>query len=347
MNNELTPKQQTSEAIRQAETILVTAGQNPTIDQITAVLGLALVLRKLNKKATGVISDPVPGILGFLPTQQVDKTLTGLRDFVIKLDLAKAEVDKLKYTVEDGKLNVHVTPFKGGFAPEDVSYGYGNFHYDIIVVVGVPSKNRLDRIFSQNQGLLESVPIINIDFHRVNENYGAVNLIEPNASSLSEILVALAESLQNGLIDETIATVLLTGIIASTDRFTATHTTSKSLTVAAQLMAAGAKQQQVVKSLYSRDNRNTRSGQGFKPRPRPEEPIKKEPESKPDQKVEMDVREPETRTDEGLEILPSLDSNQALNGFTGEREEFYQKLPAADTEASGTGQVSSGDSGNS
>jgi len=259
---DLTPKQQTSEAIRQADSILVVTGQNPTTDQIVAVMGLAAILAKFGKKVSAVISDPIPGRLGFLETGPVETALGGMRDFILKVDLKKTEVDKLRYTVEDQKLNIHITPFKGTFAPSDVTFDYGVYHYDIIIVLGVPSRNRIDRVFDKAPKMLEETPIINIDFHRINENYGAVNLIDQNAASLCEILVALSESLQTGLIDEPIATALLTGIMASTDRFTAVHTTAKALTVAAQLMAAGGKQQQVVKALYksgeARDNRPRR-----------------------------------------------------------------------------------------
>lgn len=248
-NTGLTPKQHASQALQAAESILVTTGQNPSIDQVTAVMAAALVLRKQGKKVTAMISDPIPGSLNFLPLEQLDKNFSGLRDFILKVDLSKAEVDKLKYTIEDGKLNVHVTPFRGSFAPSDVTYAHGNFHYDLIVTLGVASRNRLDKIFAQSPNLLD-IPIINVDFHRSNENYGAINLVDPMAGSLSEILLALGESMQQGILDEQIATVMLTGIISNTDRFTAVHTTAKSLTVAAQLMAAGAKQQQIVQALY-------------------------------------------------------------------------------------------------
>ncbi len=247
---DLTPKQQTSEAIRQAENILIVGGQNPTTDQIVAVLGLAAILRKFGKRVSAVISDPIPQRLGFLELGPVETSMQGLRDFILKVDLKKTEVDKLRYTVEDQKLNIHITPFKGAFAPSDVTFDYGAYHYDIIIVLGVASKNRIDRVFDRAPKMLDETPILNIDFHRINENYGAVNLIDQNAASLCEILVALSESLQTGLIDEPIATALLTGIMASTDRFTATHTTAKALTVAAQLMAAGGKQPAVVKALY-------------------------------------------------------------------------------------------------
>ncbi len=264
---DLTPKQQTSEAIRQAENILITTGQHPSVDQVVSVLAMAAILRKFGKKVSAIISDPLPQPAQFLDTAGLDKGLSGLRDFVLKLDVTKAEVDKLRYEVQDGKLNIYITPFKGGFAPSDVTFDYGAFQYDLMIVLGVPARNRIDRVYSEHQDKFSSVPLANVDFHRSNENYGAVNLIEPTASSLCEILVALSESLQTGLIDADIATTMLAGLMASTDRFTASHTTSKSLTVAAQLMAAGARQQQVVKGLF-RDGRGERDRDGRSETPR-------------------------------------------------------------------------------
>ncbi len=264
---DLTPKQQTSEAIRQAETILVTTGQHPSVDQVSAVIGLTMILRAFGKKVSAVISDSLPQAVNMLEADLVERNFGGLRDFILKLDTSKAQVDKLRYEMIDGKLHVFVTPSRGNFAPSDVTFDYGEpqFMYDVAIVLGVPTRNRIDKIYETNQALFERIPMINLDFHRSNENYGAVNLIEPNASSLCEMLVALAESLQGGIIDAEIATALLMGIVASTDRFTAVHTTSKSLTVAAQMMAAGAKQQAVVKALYrgnqpGGESRNERGG---------------------------------------------------------------------------------------
>lgn len=254
MDKELTPKQQTSESIRQAESILVITGQNPTVDQVASTLALSAILKKFGKKVSTVISDDIPASAKFLDTSQVEKQLGGLRDFIMHIDLSRAEVDKLKYTIENGKLNVHVTPFSGSFKQQDVSYSYGDYHYDLIIVLGVASYSRIDRVYAQNEQLLEDIPMVNIDFHRINEQYGAINLIEPNAAGLGELLVALSESLQTGLIDTQIATTILTGIMASTDRFTATHTTSKAMTVAAQMMAMGADQKKVVQGLYGGRN---------------------------------------------------------------------------------------------
>ncbi|HSX41047.1 MAG TPA: DHH family phosphoesterase [Candidatus Saccharimonadales bacterium] len=258
MDRELTPKQQTSEAIRQAESILILTGQHPSVDQVASTIALSAILHKFGKKTTAVITDDLPAGVKFLPTDLIEPKLDGLRDFIMQVDLSRSEVDKIKYTIENNKLNVHVTPFSGGFRNSDVSFAYGDFHFDLVIVLGVASYSRVDRVLAQNQQVLTNVPIINIDFHRSNEQYGAINLVETTAASLSEILIALSESLQTGLVDGPIATAMLAGIIASTDRFTAAHTTPKALTVAAQMMAMGADQQQVIRGLY-RDNKSQKS----------------------------------------------------------------------------------------
>lgn len=271
MDRELTPKQQTSEAIRQADSILVITGQRPSVDQVASTLALGSVLRKFGKKVTTVISDELPAGARFLPQSYLERNLDGLRDFIIQVGLSHGEVDKLKYVVEDNQLKIHISPFAGSFSAEDVSYDYGDFHYDLIIVLGVASYARMDKVFAQNQQVLQHIPIANIDYHRSNEQYGAINLIEPNAAGLGEILVALSESLQTGLIDQPIATTLLAGIMASTDRFTATHTTSKAMTVAAQMMAMGADQQAVVRGLYRSDKaaQENRRQQPRNPQPSP------------------------------------------------------------------------------
>lgn len=259
---DLTPKQQASEAIRQAQAILIVTGQRPNVDQVASMVAVSLILRKFGKKVTAVVTDQMPGSVSLITQGQIERNLAGNRDFIVRVDMAHAEVDKLKYTIENGKLNIAITPFNGGFSQQDVSFGHGEYHYDLIIAMGVVSRHKLDRVFEQNAGLLQSTPILNMDFHRINESYGAINLVDTNAATLSEMLISLSESLQPGMLDEPIATAMLTGIIAATDRFSAPHTTAKSMTVAAQLMAAGAKQQQIIKSLYSGGSHQSGSRDG-------------------------------------------------------------------------------------
>jgi nanoRNase/pAp phosphatase (c-di-AMP/oligoRNAs hydrolase) len=67
------------------------------------------------------------------------------------------------------------------------------------------------------------------------------------------MLVGIIESVAQGMIDYHVATALLTGIMSGTEGFTAPNTTAKSLTIAAQMMSGGAKQQDIVKVLFSQE----------------------------------------------------------------------------------------------
>jgi len=76
---------------------------------------------------------------------------------------------------------------------------------------------------------------------------GSIDWHSGSASSVSELAADLLQSLKSGAakIDEQIATALLTGVVAETDRFSNAKTSANVMTLAAQLMAAGANQQLV------------------------------------------------------------------------------------------------------
>jgi hypothetical protein len=63
------------------------------------------------------------------------------------------------------------------------------------------------------------------------------------------MLVSISEAFGTGLIDSQMATSFLTGIVAETQRFSNAKTSPKVMTMAAQLMAAGANQQLIVSKL--------------------------------------------------------------------------------------------------
>ncbi len=78
---------------------------------------------------------------------------------------------------------------------------------------------------------------------------GTISWHDPHASSLSELVTELGQSMGKDLIDGQIATALLTGIVAETDRFSNDKTSSQTMSVSSVLMAAGANQQLVATKL--------------------------------------------------------------------------------------------------
>ncbi|AKM82314.1 TPA: hypothetical protein DD449_04445 [Candidatus Berkelbacteria bacterium] len=252
---ELTPKQQTIELLKGAQSVLLLTHENPDGDALGSILALQMVLTKLGKEATAVVTDPIPGVYQFLPAKECIKTsFSGTKDFIITVDTTKTKVDKMGYKnlPEENKLNIVITPTKGAFSVEDLSFNHGSFKYDLVIVLDSPDLERLGTIYDQNTDLFFETPLVNIDHHPGNDYFGKVNWVDLTATSTAEILVALVESLarEKPLLDIDVATALLTGIIVDTGSFQNANTTPKSFTVAAQLVAAGAKQQEIIRHVF-------------------------------------------------------------------------------------------------
>ncbi len=254
MQTELTPKQQASELIKQAQNILIITGRQPSNDQLSAAIATQRVINKLQKQASIVITDALPEAAKLYDTQFINRDIQGVRDFIISVDMHSVVVDKLKYNVEGERLDVTITPLNGNLDSKDVTFKQGAFRFDLVITLGVPQFDKLDKIVEQDPTIFDGLHLINIDYHRINQDYGSVNYIDANASSVCEMLVSLFESLEQGIVDESIATALYTGITTATHNFTIPATTAKAMTVAAQMLAAGAKMQEIVKVMQASNN---------------------------------------------------------------------------------------------
>lgn len=254
---ELSPKQQTTELIKKHQKILVITHKGPDGDALGSLLALGATLKKLDKQVDIVLPDAVPATYQFLPdASQVKTELSGTKELLISIDTSTIKIDKLGYRHDQtsNKVAIVVTPKTGSFRQEDVEVSPGAVKYDLIICLDASDLERLNPLFEDNSALFYETPVVNIDHHASNDYFGKVNWVDLTATSTAEILVALIESLAGqigkNLLDEDIATNLLAGIITDTDSFQNQNTTPKSLTVAAQLVAAGARQQEIIQKIY-------------------------------------------------------------------------------------------------
>jgi len=251
-NVELSPKQQIVEAIKSSENILLLTHKNPDGDAVGSLVAFTLALEKIGKKTFAVCSDKPSPVFSYLPIEKINSELSGRRDFIISLDVSSVPAEKFLYKVEDNKINFIITPKEGEFTEEMVSYPGGKFKFDLVIILDCPDEERLGQLYESNSDLFYETPIINIDHHAGNDHFGKINLVDLTATSTCEILVSVFESLSKdtSLLTTEIATALLTGIITDTNSFQNQNTTPKSLTVAAQLVAANASQQEIIKRIY-------------------------------------------------------------------------------------------------
>lgn len=252
---ELTPKQQITEQIKKSQKILLLTHTNPDGDALGSLLALSLVLKQLGKDVTAVVLDQLATSLRFLPhIEDISKSFSAAKDFIIMVDTSKTKVDRLgyKHLAEENKLKIVITPIGGTFEEKDVAFSYGSPKFDLIIVLDSPDLERLGALYESQTGLFYETPVINIDHHAGNDFFGKINWVDLTATSTSEIIVSLVESLsrEKPLLNEDVATALLTGIITDTGSFQNINTTPKSLTVAAQLVAAGGRQQEIIRNIF-------------------------------------------------------------------------------------------------
>ena len=254
-NPQPTAKQNAIEALRSSESIVVTTSKNPSRDEIAAAIGLHLLLGKLDKVAEVVVTKDIPKELSFLPNSFINKQIQGQRDFIIEIDQSRTEADRLKYLTEDGKLKVYITPYNGLYSKDDVSFEYGEYHCDAIVALGAANTNDLDESINKDSKLTQNAKFIFLASE--GEGGGATSWVDTSASSVCEMVMSMSEALGSGMMDRDIATALFTGIVDKTEHFTNTATSPKVMTMAAQLLAAGANQAEVVNRLRQESASNS------------------------------------------------------------------------------------------
>ena len=242
-------RKQLVERLKKANNILVTVRNNPSVDLLSACIGLALVLDKMEKHAAAVFSGEVPSAMEFLkPEDTIERTPDSLRDFIIALDKSKA--DKLRYKVEDKVVRIFITPYKTSLSQDDLEFSQGDFNVDAVVALGAHEQQELDEAITAHGRILHDATVISIN-NTANGNLGSMNWQNLAASSISEMVTQLVQDLSKGVLDEQIATALLTGIVAETARFSNDKTTPQTMVLAGDLMAAGANQQLVASSLQA------------------------------------------------------------------------------------------------
>jgi len=240
-------EQQLIDRIKQAQNVLVTVSVNPSVDQLVAAIGLTIALNKMDKHGTAVFSGQVPSTMEFLkPEETLEKNTDSLRDFIIALDKSKA--DKLRYKVEDQVVRIFITPYKTSLSDKDLQFSQGDFNVDVVIALGVGDQKDIDAAISAHGRILHDATVASISAGD-KSNLGSINWVSPSASSLSEMMLNLIDGLDKKLLDDQIATALLTGIVASTDRFRNEKTSPKAMSASAELMAAGANQQLIATEL--------------------------------------------------------------------------------------------------
>lgn len=256
----LNQEQQIFEQIKKANNILITFSRTWNGDAVASALALFLFLKKLDKnveivaekyEANEIIGTEPKNLFSFLPSfSEIKNGMENLRKFIISLNITNAKVSQIKYKLEKNSLNFIISPQDGFFTEDDITSSTEGFKYDLVITLDSPDLESLGKIYDNDTEFFYKTSIINIDHHSDNEEFGQINFVELNAVSTSEILFSLFESYSREMIDENIATCLLTGIIYKTKSFKTPNITPHTLMSTSQLISMGAKREEIVNKLY-------------------------------------------------------------------------------------------------
>ena len=244
--------QQFENILKSTKHALIFMAHNGSGDAIGSAWAMYFFLKKIGIEATVVVPENKQHFdrFSFLskPEDVID-SLAGARDFVLSFNTEYNKITNVRTERSGEQLNIFITPEKGSIDPRDFSFIPAKFKYDLVIVLGSPDKESLGKVYEENPDIFYEVPVVNIDNHSENDNFGQINIVEITASSTSEIVADLLQKNNENNIDEKIAENLLTGIIDATNS-SRKNTTPKALQIAAVLMAKGADQQKIIRYLF-------------------------------------------------------------------------------------------------
>lgn len=256
----LEPIQQLEKLLEGSKNILIILPQNPTGDAIGSGWAFYYFLEKKGIVPTLAFVDGFNELerFKFLPKpENISSSIAEAKEFILVFNTKYNKISNVKPEFFDDELRISITPEKGSIDPRDFSFIPAKSKYDAIVVLDSPDKETLGKIFEENPDIFYEVPLVNIDHHSNNENFGQINIVSITSSSTAEVLFDIMEKIGVEMMDEKISNCLLTGIISGTESFQRKNTTPKSLQVAAKLMDNGAKQQEIIRWLYKTQPFNT------------------------------------------------------------------------------------------
>jgi len=242
------------QAVHEHQRILVIPHANVDPDGLSSALACYEMLQSIGKDVTVICPDTPPESLKFLPGfGRLEREIAESQNFIITVNLDEGvEIDKLRYTVEDKRVNIIVVPKKGKVKSSALSFGEGEKKYDLIIVVDTADLALLGSLYADHVDLFAETPILNVDHHISNVRYGQVHLIDPTSASTTEVLYHWFTQVPSfrERITADLATLLLTGLITDTRSFQNPNTTPRSLEVAAELLERGARQQEIIQHVY-------------------------------------------------------------------------------------------------
>lgn len=236
----------------QAKNILIALTPTLGIDEVAAGLALFLSLKKAGKEV-GIVTEGalkvshshifgLGEIKSALPQISGGSLVITLKGVVVPDALGQPTVpslQKIDWSPSGSDFNLFFQPVPGQkFQPTEVIPNYQGGGFDLVFIIGAANLNDLGSIYVNNQQVFVNSYLINIDKNQANTSFGKTNILDPQASSLSEMAGSIISSMGLSL-DQDIATNLLSGIFETTNNLQGSSVSAETFEIITLALRAG------------------------------------------------------------------------------------------------------------
>jgi len=234
--------------LAKAKDILIVTHESPTDDSIGSSLALYLGLISLGKKVTIACPDSMKvGLSSYVGVNKIISDLASKKNFIISLDYVDGSIEKVSYNIEGDKFNLVVEPRQGfeSFSQDKVHYSYASTSVDLIFSIDTIHLGGLKKLYEGNKELFAGKPVVNVDRHAGNAQYGSINIVDVSSSTTAEVVARLLSMLDVKLTVD-IATNFLNAVYEGTGNFSVSNISAGAFDVASVALKAGGKRFGVV-----------------------------------------------------------------------------------------------------
>lgn len=199
------------ELIQEAENIAIVPSEVAGADSFAAAAGLYHTLQGLEKTVSLVYVSDIPvETEGLVNKQDLTEDIYA-RKLTISIDYSDTPASKLAYSNEDSVLKLVLSPVSKDFDQTRIKTQVEGYNFDLIFVLGVQTPEDLGQVYRELRDDFAQATIVNLDNTGMNMNHGSVNVVDPTASNLSEVVFKLLSRI--GVVPPTkAAKALLTGM---------------------------------------------------------------------------------------------------------------------------------------
>lgn len=231
-----------------AKNILIALPVNASIDVLASGLSLFLTLQGSGKQVSIVCDDTIKvGQAHLFGVDHIQKNipsteggnLTLTLEGVAASDNTIPALEKLDWYAENSNLNLvfHILPGQT-FQPAKIVPKYQGSGFNLIFTVGAVNLNALGNVYSSNNQVFSGTHIVNLDIQVANTSFGQTNVLDTQASSVSEIMSNVVTDLGFALNTDA-ASNLIAGIFDATQNLTNDKASAETYMAVASCLRVG------------------------------------------------------------------------------------------------------------